>query len=110
MAESGASGSVFIGNRSYDARYPDASATQSYGYSEQVGGLTSIISVGNDYSQNKVGDAVYNSSGGRRNVSAKEAQRLQLHIGGAMGERLFALSENVDLASQIREIMKWLPI
>jgi Pectate lyase superfamily protein len=110
MAESAASGSVFIGNRSYDARYPDASATQAYGYSEQAGGLRNIISVGNDYSRNKLGDAVYNSSGGRQNVPAKEAQRLQLHIDGAMGERLFALSENVRLSSQIREIMKWLPI
>lgn len=109
MPESSASGSVFIGNRSYDARYPDASATQAYGYSEQAGGLRNIISVGNDYSRNKLGDAVYNSSGGRQNVPAREAQRLQLHIGGAMGERLFALSENVELSSQIREIMKWLP-
>jgi Pectate lyase superfamily protein len=110
MAESAASGSVFIGNRSYDARYPDASATQAYGYSEQPGGLRNIISVGNDYSRNKLGEAIYNSSGGRQNMPAREAQRLQLHIDGAMGERLFALSENVRLSSQIREIMKWLPI
>src|SRR5204863_2843867 len=44
-----ASHSVFIGNASYDTRYPRSDATQDYGYLEQDSRLTDIKQFANDY-------------------------------------------------------------
>jgi hypothetical protein len=105
-----ASGSIFIGNTSRDTRYPDTSATQSYGYREQTGGLRRVFHVGNNYSNNKIAPALYDSTQGQENVTMFDAQRLGLpaRLASDMKERLFALAEDGRLSWQIRNIVRLL--
>lgn len=60
-----ASYSLFVGNIAYDPA--GAAGTQSYGLQESNSSLTGIIYRGNNFSGNKVGDALYRINAGSRN-------------------------------------------
>ena len=98
-----ASGSIFIGNRADDTRYPGGSATQTYGYAEQPGGLHDIVHIGNDYNRNRTRPAKYNSTAGQPNVSADQGSRvIQTRLSPEMKNKLKALAENGDLPDNAR--------
>ena len=68
--------------------------TQTYGYSEQPGGLHDIMHIENDYNGNKIGPTKYNSVGSHPNVSEAQGSRaIRLPISVAMKARLKALSD-----------------
>ncbi len=50
-----ASYSTFIGNKSFDTRWPNPEQTQSYGFHKQIGAIVGLIEAGNDYDRNKLG-------------------------------------------------------
>jgi hypothetical protein len=106
-----ASGSIFIGNRADDTRYPGSSATQAYGYSEQRaglprGGLHDIVHIENDYNGNKIGPTKYNSIGGHPNVSEAQGSRvIQTRLSPEMKNRLKALAQDADLPDSARRAL-----
>lgn len=105
--EANASGSVFIGNRSHDTRYPGSSATQSYGYAEQPGGLRDIVNIGNDYHGNRTRPTNYHSAAGQRNVSANQGgPAIQARLSPAMKNKLKALAQDTDLPDNARRAIR----
>ena len=102
-----ASGSLFIGNRSNDTRYPGSNATQSYGYAEQPGGLRDIVHIGNDYNGNRTKPADYHSVSGQRNVSADQASRgIQARLSPDMKKKLKAIAQDTDLPDSARQAVR----
>ena len=101
-----ASGSIFIGNRADDTRYPGSSATQAYGYSEQPGGLHDITHIGNDYNRNRIRPAKYNSTASQRNLSIDQGRRvIQTRLPPEMKNRLKALAQDADLPDGVRQVL-----
>ena len=101
-----ASGSVFIGNRADDTRYPSRNATQAYGYSEQPGGLHNITHIGNDYNRNRIRPAKYNSTAGQRDVSMDQGSRVvQTRLSPETRNRLKALAQDGDLPDNARQLL-----
>ena len=101
-----ASGSIFIGNLGNDTRYPGSSATQTYGYSEQPGGLHDIMHIQNDYNGNKIGPTKYNSVGGHPNVSEAQGSRvIQARLSPEMKTRLKALAKDADTPDAARRAL-----
>lgn len=56
---------MFTGNLAYNIRYPSQDATQDYGYVEQLGGLSDIGHLKNDYRRNRVRPAKFQAHGGK---------------------------------------------
>jgi hypothetical protein len=102
-----ASGSIFIGNRADDTRYPGSSATQAYGYLEQPGGLHDIVHIGNDYNRNRIRPAKYNSIAGQANVSTNEGSRvIQARLSSEMKGKLKTLADDPDLPDNARRALR----
>jgi parallel beta-helix repeat protein len=89
-----ASHSVFIGNASYDTRYPRADATQDYGYLEQDSRLTDIKHFGNDYNHNRIGPVKHASAGGQAPMSSE------------MTNKLKALAQDADMPDSVRRVIR----
>ena len=104
--DSNASGSVFIGNRAHNTRFPGRSTTQAYGYSEQTGRLRDIVHIGNDYNGNRVRPADYHSTAGQPNVSADQGSRvIQARLSPEMKDKLKALANDSDLPDTARRAL-----
>lgn len=104
--DSNASGSVFIGNRAHNTRFPGRSTTQAYGYSEQTGRLRDIVHIGNDYNGNRVRPADYHSTAGQPNVSADQGSRvIQARLSPEMKGKLKALANDSDLPDTARRAL-----
>jgi len=88
-----ASHSVFIGNASYDTRYPRSDATQDYGYLEQDSRLTDIKQFANDYAHNRVGPVKHASGSGQAPISSE------------MKNKLKALAQDPDIPDGIRRLI-----
>jgi hypothetical protein len=102
-----ASGSIFIGNWADDTRYPGSSATQTYGYAEQPGGLHDIVHIGNDYNRNRISPAKYNSTAGQPNLSADQGRRvIQARLSSETKHRLEALAQDPDLPDSTRRVLR----
>ena len=103
-----ASGTIFIGNRADDTRYPGSSATQAYGYSDGTRwGLHDIVHIGNDYNRNRIGPAKYNSTAGQPNVSTDQGSRvIQTRVSPEMKNRLKALAQDADLPDSARRVVR----
>ena len=103
-----ASGTIFIGNRADDTRYPGSSATQAYGYSDGTRwGLHDIVHIGNDYNRNRIGPAKYNSTAGQPNVSTDQGSRvIQTRLSPEMKNRLKALAQDADLPDSVRRVLR----
>ena len=91
----GASHSIFIGNVSYDSRYPSHAATQDFGYVEQAAGLTDIKHFGNDYNRNRVAAT---------KVKGESAVRMQLSP--ETRARLKTLADDTDLPETTRRAIR----
>ena len=50
-----ASYSTFIGNKSFDTRWPNPEQTQSWGFVKQTADIIGLIEAANDYARNKLG-------------------------------------------------------
>ena len=101
-----ASGSVFIGNWAHDSRNPNSSATQTYGYAEQRGGLRDIVHIGNDYNGNRIRPAEYHSTAGQPNVSADQGSHvIQTRLSPEMKTRLKALAKDADTPDTARRAL-----
>lgn len=104
--DSNASGSVFIANRAHNTRFPGRSTTQTYGYSEQTGGLHDIVHIGNDYNGNRLRPADYHSTAGQPNVSADQGGRvIQARLSPEMRDKLKALANDSELPDTARRTL-----
>jgi parallel beta-helix repeat protein len=86
-----ASGSVLVAN---STRSNQISATQSFGYAEQPGGLHDITQIANDYNGNRIGPIKTNAIFGRRSIPQPQANH---GMTPAMRSRLRALAEARDI-------------
>ena len=101
-----ASGSVFIANRAHNTRSPGRTTTQTYGYSEQTGGLHDIVHIGNDYNGNRLRPADYHSTAGQPNVSADQGGRvLQKRLSPEMKNKLKTVAHDAELTATARRVL-----
>ena len=103
-----ASGTIFIGNRADDTRYPGSGATQAYGYSDGTRpGLHDIVHIANDYNRNRISPAKYNNTASHPNVSTDEGKRvIQTRLSPEKKDRLKALAQDVDLPNSVRAMLR----
>jgi hypothetical protein len=100
-----ASGSVFIGNLAHNTRSSGRSTTQTYGYSEQNGGLHDIVHIGNDYNGNRGRPADYHSTAGQRNVAADQGRMFQARVSPEMKMKLRAVAQDAELTGAARRVL-----
>jgi hypothetical protein len=91
-----ASGSLFIGNSSFDTR-PRGAMTQAYGYNEPGNGLRDIRHFGNDYDRNKLGSTHHGGASVRPNVFQIHAsETARSPISSEMKNKLKVLANGDD--------------
>ena len=103
-----ASGSLFIGNSSFDTR-PRRAMTQAYGYNEASKGLKDIKQFGNDYERNKMGATHAVDLFGRRNVVQIHANNTaRSPISSEMKNKLKALAnaDDTGMSDSTRRILR----
>jgi hypothetical protein len=103
-----ASGSLFIGNSSFDTRSRRA-MTQAYGYNEASKGLKDIKQFGNDYERNKRGATHAVDLFGRPNVVQIHANNTaRSPISSEMKNKLKALSnaDDTGMSDSTRRILR----